>query len=115
MLADKAECRDNDTFVVAVLDGSNWGSFCAEAIRRQIDHMNRERTTVINVIIIGLDLKSKEVADACRELCTVSKASKFLETTADTIESTFDQVASIITKQSATSGNMLGGITMEKF
>jgi hypothetical protein len=115
MLADKAECRENDTFVVAVLDGSNWGSFSAEAIRRQIDHMNRERTTVISVIIIGLDLKSKEVADACRELCTVSKASKFLEATAATIDSTFDQVASIITKQSATSGNMLGGITMEKF
>jgi hypothetical protein len=115
MLADKSECRDNDTYVVAVIDGTSWGSFSSESIRRQVDRMNRERNTVINIIIIGLDIQSKDVRDSCRELCMVSKASKFLEATVDTIDIVFDQVSSIITKQSATSGNMLGGITMEKF
>lgn len=114
MLADKPECRDNDTYVIAVIDSASWGSFSPEAIRHQVDRMNRERDTVINIIIIGLDIQSQEVRESCVELCMVSKASIFLEATADTIDALFDQVSLIITKQSAC-GTMLGGITMEKF
>jgi hypothetical protein len=115
MLADKAECRNTDVFVVAVVDESSWGSLSPESIRLQIDQINRKRNSVIHIIIVGLDLTSKEVADACRQVCMVSKASKFLDATEDNIDSVFDQVLSMIAKHSTTSGNRLGGITIEKF
>ena len=114
MVADAAESKENDTFLLAVIDGSSWGSFSPDLVRRQIDRLNRERNTVINIIIIGLDLKSTEIADGCRELCMAS-GSIFLEADMDTLDIAFDQVSSIITGRSATSGSMLGGITMEKF
>jgi hypothetical protein len=115
MVVDAAESRENDTFIVAVIDGSSWGSFSATSIRRQIDRLNRERTTVINVIIIGLDLRDSDIVDECRALCLVSRGSTFLEATVDTVDGVFDQVTSIITGRSAASGSILGGITMEKF
>jgi hypothetical protein len=115
IVAESAESKENDTYLLAVIDGSTWGSFSPDTVRRQIDRLNRERNTVINIIIIGLDLKSTEIADGCRELCMVSRGSVFLEADLDTLDIAFDQVSSIITGRSATSGSMLGGITMEKF
>jgi hypothetical protein len=115
MVAESAESKENDTYLLAVIDGSTWGSFSPDTVRRQIDRLNRERNTVINIIIIGLDLKSTEVADGCRELCMVSRGSVFLEADLDTLDIAFEKVSSIITGRSATSGSMLGGITMEKF
>jgi hypothetical protein len=116
MVADESsESKENDTYLLAVIDGSTWGSFSPDTVRQQIDHLNRERNTVINIIIIGLDLKSTEIADGCKELCMVSRGSVFLEADLDTLDIAFDHVSSIISGRSATSGSMLGGITMEKF
>ena len=114
MITGSVESQENDTYIVAVVDGSSWDSFAAIAIKEQIDRLNRDRITVVNVIIIGLELNS-EIADQCRELCMVSRASAFLEARLDTIDSVFDKVSSIIAARGEVIGGILSGITMEKF
>ena len=74
--------------------------------------MNRERDTMIHIIIFGLDIEDEEVVEQCKALCTVSKASYYVDITeCDDLDAVFASVGALICGQKA---KRLRSITMER-
>jgi hypothetical protein len=114
MIVDAAASTDNDSYIVLLTDGFSWDSEAYASIKWQIERLNRERKTAINVIILGVDVEDDDIIEQCKMMSTVSKASLYMDVTLETIDETFDTIVSLL------GGNRLAyacmqGLTMEKF
>jgi hypothetical protein len=99
---------------VLLTDGFSWDSEAYASIKWQVERLNRERNTAINVIILGVDVEDDEIIEQCKMMSTVSKASLYMDVTLETIDETFDSIVGLM------GGNLLAnscmrGLTMEKF
>lgn len=114
MVVDSQASLDTDSYIVLLLDGYAWDSDAVSSIHLQLDRLNRERNTLINLFIIGLDVEDDEAREQCQSLCEVTKASLYADATIDNIDAIFESITTAIVGRSVTNG-LLKGITMEKF
>lgn len=114
MVVDSAETMETDSFVLLLTDGYSWDQEGYRAIKQQIERMNRERKSLIHLIIVGLDIEDEEVVDECRGMCSVSKPSLFVEATLENVDAVFASIISVVNPLDPT-GPALQGITMERF
>jgi len=113
MVVDSQASLENDSFILLVMDGCAWDTDTCSSLTSQIDRLNRERNSLIHVFIIGFDLKNEAVKRQCEELCSVSKSSKYIDGSIETIEGIFDTITTAIAGRPVT--GFLKGITMERF
>lgn len=114
MLVDCAATSENDSYIVLVADGESWDRASYDTARTTIDRFNRERNTKIHVFVLGLELEDHEIVEHCRLLCSVTKASFYVDVTLTNVDSIFNTIARVVTGQDMIFGSMLG-LTMEKF
>lgn len=113
-----AASRTTDTFIIYITDGSTWNAGSKSLMEMQIDRLNKKRSVSIDVIIIGLELEDRAIADEFRDICltTRSRHSVYIDATRDTVDSAFDQAASLISSRGTSASRRIQlGITMEKF
>ena len=118
MVVVSAASRTTDTFIIFITDGSTWNAGSKSLIEMQIDKLNNKRSVSIDVIIIGLELEDRAIADKFRDICltTRSRHSVYIDATRDTVDSAFDQAASLISSRGTSGSRRIQlGITMEKF
>ena len=111
MLVDCAATTENDSFIFLITDGESWEPTIFAKTRSQIERLNRERSTSINVLLLGIELEEDEIIEHCKILCSVSKRSMFLEVSVANVDEAFAAVAATVSGQ----GSAFQGITMEKF
>jgi hypothetical protein len=112
MVVDSGASADKDSYILLLTDGFSWDSDSYMDIKWQIERMNRERATTIHIIVLGLDVEDEEVVEQCKALCTVSKASYYLDiTNCDNLDSVFASVGALISGQKS---KRLRSITMER-
>lgn len=113
VLVESSASSDNDSFIILFTDGFSWDSEAFYALNSQIERLNRERSTTIHIIIIGIDIDDEAILDQCSAISAVSKQSFFVECGLDDVDSVFDRISSSVQAESI-APSMLG-ITMEKF
>jgi uncharacterized protein YegL len=114
MIVDSAATLEKDTYVFLLTDGYSWDGASYLAINHQIDRLNRERKTSVNLIILGFDIEDEEVVQDCQNMCTLTKSSSFVEVTEETVDAVFASVIATVNPLSLTDP-VLQGLTMEKF
>ena len=114
MVVDSAASSENDSYLVLVADGYSWDPATFSSVRHQIDRLNRERSTSIHVIILGLDVEEEEIIEEYKSVSTVSKVSLYADITLENIDSTFDMIGGIISGHGVNS-SCFQCLTMEKF
>lgn len=114
MLVDSGATLECDTFIVLVTDGSPWDLSVDAQVKAQIERMNRDRATLVHVLIVGMGLESEQVKEACQRMCTVTKKSTYIDMDATNLDAAFDEVSAVIRGVDIRKGCSLG-LTMEKF
>jgi len=112
MLVDSQVAYDHESFLIVITDGISWDINACLTIKAQIERLNRDRNSMIHVFAIGFDVQSEVVRKQCQMLCSITKSSFYADKTLETLDGTFELIASAITGMATCS---LEGITMEKF
>lgn len=105
---------DTDSYILFLTDGYSWDSSSHLPVKLQIERLNHERDTKIHIIIFGMDVEEDNVVDECKLMCTVSKASFFMNINLSNVDSAFASVGRLLRGETS-SDVVLKGITMEKF
>lgn len=113
MLSDSSASLECDSYVVLVLDGFSWDSSASVSFKAQLERMNQGDTRT-NVFFLGMGLEDPRVKDDCRDICSVSKASFYMDIDVNNVDSAFTSLRTLIRGQSK-SNNFGQGIIMEKF
>jgi hypothetical protein len=114
MIVDSSATLVKDTFIMLITDGFSWDVEGYRTIKNQIEKLNRERTTTIHIVILGIDIEDKEVVLECQTLKSVTKSSMFIEITMENVDAAFASVVARINPFQLTEPSLVG-ITMEKF
>jgi len=76
--------------------------------------MNRDRDTLIHVIILGVDTEEELAKEECKSMGAVSKLSLCVDVTMSNVDTAFDSISSLIWGQ-AVKCSCAQGVIMEKF
>jgi len=116
MLIDSPASSENDSFVVVLTDGYSWDADVSTQaeIKSQLDRLNRDRTTNIHVIILGMDIEEEETVQQCKMMCTLSKQSLFQEIDEDNVDAIFDELSALLRGEKSRNACDFQ-LTMEKF
>jgi len=114
MVVDSQASLDSDSYIVLLLDGYAWDSDSCASIQLQLERLNRERSTLIHLFIVGLDIEDEDARQQCIGLCNVTKASLYADATIDNIDRVFESITAAIAGRMLSTG-FLKGITMERF
>jgi hypothetical protein len=88
MIMDCPVSFDSDSYTILVTDGNSWDSSNVTSIRHQIGKFNSERSTIIHLIIVGLEIEDPTIVEECKSLCSVSSKSQYIELIATTTNNT---------------------------
>lgn len=115
MLIDAHASTVSDTYILLIMDGFSWDSDANRALKSQIEQMNRDRDTKINVIILGMEIEEHEIVEECIEMCSITKASRFVEIDMSNVDSAFDSIRLIVSGGVNSRKVLAQGLTMETF
>jgi hypothetical protein len=114
MIVDSQASFDSDSFILLIFDGYAWDGEACASLGAQIQRLNSERSTMIHLFGIGLDVEDEGARQQCKELSKISKSSFYVDGTLENMDSIFDSIAVVISGRPANTGS-LKGLTMEKF
>ena len=113
MLIDSALSLQSDSFIVLVTDGSSLDAMDVSTIRSQVEGWNSERTYLIHLLIVGIDISNGRQQSVLESLGNVSRSSIYLNASPDTLKSAFHSVSAIVNGR--LSNQLISFLTMEKF
>lgn len=113
MLIDSSLSLQSDSYIILVTDGCSQDGMDMSAIQSQVERWNVERTYLIHVLIIGIEIEDDRQQSVLESLGHVCRSSIYIDTNSDTLESTFHSISAIVNDRLA--NQLISFFTMEKF
>jgi hypothetical protein len=113
MLIDSALSLQNDSYIILVTDGCSQDGTDVSSIQSQVQRWNMERTFLIHLLIIGIEIEDDHQRSVLESLGHVSRSSVYIDANPDTLESAFHSISAIVNGR--LSNQLISFLTMEKF
>lgn len=113
MLIDSTLSLQSESFIILVTDGSSVDGFDVSTLRSQVEQWNSERTYLIHLLIVGVDIMDDRHQGILESLGRLSRNSSFINATADNLKPAFHAISAIVNGR--VSNQLIAFLTMEKF
>jgi hypothetical protein len=113
MLIDSALSLQSDSFIILVTDGCTQEAMDVSLIQSQVERCNVERTYLIHLLIIGIEIEDDHQRSMLESLGHVSRSSVYINANSDTLDHAFHSISAIVNGR--LSNQLISFLTMEKF
>jgi hypothetical protein len=121
IVLESREPFENDTWIIVITDRRRWNpveyrlSESHHYLLSEIDQLNKAREATIHVAIVSMDADDK-MAETCREVCSISRESTYINVKdgqPDDLDDALADIASLVIGGGKTTYSIPDGITVE--